>query len=230
MQTVPARAVLLDSLGTLVRMEPPAPRLCDQLAELGFEVSLEQAEAAISAEISYYLAHHTEGRDTSSLAELRNRCAAVVVDQLDLPGLSIEGAKTALLASLHFDAYPDARPALTELRERGMRLIVASNWDGSLREVLARAAIEPLVDDVVTSADVGVTKPGRAIFDAALQAARTPAAEAVHVGDSVDTDIDGAHAAGIRAILLSRSGEAPAPEAVPVIASLAELPPLLLST
>lgn len=213
-----------------MRLDPPAPRLRAELARIGYEVSPEEAEAAISAEIAYYLAHHTEGRDASSLAELRNRCAAVVLEQLALPGLSHEAAREALLASLHFDAYPDAAPTLAQLKERGLRLVVASNWDSSLREVLDRAGIEALVDGIVTSAELGVTKPGAAVFEAALSLTGASAAEAVHVGDSPANDVDGAHGVGIRAILLSRSGETAAPEGVPVIASLAELPALLTST
>ena len=75
---VPASAVLLDSLGTLLRLEPPAPRLRAVLEGMGVAVDPAAAEEAIDAEIAYYLEHHTEGRDSSSLAELRNRCAAVV--------------------------------------------------------------------------------------------------------------------------------------------------------
>lgn len=225
----PPKAVLLDSLGTLLRMKPPAPLLCAQLAGLGFEISLEEAEAAISAEISYYLEHHTEGRDSSSLAELRNRCAGVVHDELGLPALSMEATRAALLASLRFEAYPDAAPALRELRDRGLRLVVASNWDSSLREVLARAGIDQLIDDVVTSAEVGARKPAAAVFEAALQAAGSTPAEAVHVGDSLENDIGGAHTAGVRAVLLRRSSDSPAPSGIPVISSLAELPALLLS-
>jgi hypothetical protein len=51
-------AVLLDALGTLVALDPPAPRLRRLLAEEGYEVSEEQAAAGFAAEISYYLEHH----------------------------------------------------------------------------------------------------------------------------------------------------------------------------
>src|SRR5438105_9344261 len=102
---MPTSAVLLDSLGTLVRMEPPGPRLQIELARLGYEVEPDAAARAVEAEISYYLEHHVEGRDSSSLAELRNRCAAVVAEQLDLPGLTVETARAALLAALRFEPY-----------------------------------------------------------------------------------------------------------------------------
>ena len=69
------RAVLLDALGTLVELQPPAPRLRALLAEAGFEVSEEQAAAGFGAEIGYYLQHHLEGGDRERLDLLRDRCA-----------------------------------------------------------------------------------------------------------------------------------------------------------
>ena len=223
MDPVPTSAVLLDSLGTLLRLEPPAPRLRAELQRMGLDVAPAVAEEAIAAEIAYYYEHHTEGRDASSLAELRNRCAAVVHERLELPGLSLEAARNALLAALHFVPYPDVAPAL--------RLVVASNWDCSLSGVLERTGIASLVDGVVTSAEVGARKPERALFDTALQAAGRPASEAVHVGDSPDNDVAGALRAGLRAVLLRRAGALSAgtelAAGVPVIASLAELPALV---
>ena len=54
-------AVLLDALGTLVELQPPAPRLRALLAAEGFSISEERAAAAFRAEIGYYLEHHLEG-------------------------------------------------------------------------------------------------------------------------------------------------------------------------
>lgn len=219
----PTRAVLLDSLGTLVRLDPPAPRLRAQLADLGFEVDPAQAERAFAAEIAYYVEHHTEGRDASSLAELRNRCAAVLHDALGVPGLPIATAREAMLASIRFDPYPDAAPALGELRGRGLRLVVASNWDCSLPEVLERAGLARLVDGVASSAEAGARKPDARLFYAALRLAGCDAGEAVHAGDSLANDVDGALAAGIRPVLVDRDGRGDRRDGVPVVAGLDEL-------
>jgi putative hydrolase of the HAD superfamily len=214
------RALLLDSLGTLVRLEPPAPRLRAELAGLGFEVDEAIAERAMAAEIAYYVEHHTEGRDQSTLAELRNRCAAVLSDELGIPGLPVPQAREALLAALRFEPFPDAAPALRELRARGLRLVVASNWDCSLPEVLERTGLAPLVDAVVTSAEAGARKPDPALFEVALAAAGCAASEALHAGDSLENDVAGASAAGIRPVLVDRGGELRAPAGVPVVTGL----------
>ena len=213
-------AVLLDSFGTLVEMEPPAPRLA---AALGVE--LHAAERAFRAEIDYYVEHHVEGRDEESLSELRDRCASVIRDSLGLAGAELARVRAAMLDSIRFSAYPDAAPALRDLRERGLRLVVASNWDCSLREVLERAGLARLVDGVVSSAMVGAAKPAPALFEAALDRAGSPAERALHVGDSLSKDVAGAGAAGIAAVLLDREGAHP--DAPRRIESLAELPGLL---
>jgi len=231
--------VLLDALGTLVALEPPAPRLRAELERRGYAVSDGAAEAAFAAEISFYLEHHLEGRDDCSLAALRDRCAGVIRRTLDLPGLDHATARAVMLASLSFCAQSDAAPALRELREHGLRLVVASNWDCSLPEVLAGAGLAPLLDGVVTSATVGAAKPDRHVFEAALAIACAAPEEALHVGDCEAHDLAGAAAAGVRGVLLDRRGErrpaSPSEAAAesegarfPVIRKLAQLPALVL--
>jgi putative hydrolase of the HAD superfamily len=221
----PTRAVLLDAMGTLLTFEPPAPHLRAALRALGFEVSERAAAEAIGAEIAYYRAHLHEGRDATSLADLRRRAAEAMRPALgvDAAGEALTGA---LLASLRFRAYPDAAPALRELRARGARLVVVSNWDVSLHERLAQTGLAALVDGAVASAELGHAKPDRAIFDYALALVGAPPEAALHAGDSVEADVEGALAAGLRAVLVARDGAADAPDGVPVVRSLAELPAL----
>jgi putative hydrolase of the HAD superfamily len=209
-------AVLLDSFGTLVEMEPPGPLLAEALG-----VPVKRAEAAFRAEIAYYLEHHGEGRDAASLDALRDRCASVLRDTLGMPSPDLPTIRAAMLDSIRFHAYPDTAPALIELRHRGIKLVVASNWDCSLPQVLEEAGLLPLVDGVVASAVAGADKPDAAVFEAALELAGCDASRAVHVGDSADKDVAGARAAGIRALLIDRSGRGGD------ISSLAALPRIL---
>ena len=149
------QAVLLDALGTLVELQPPAPRLRALLEAEGFSVSPERAKAGFRAEIAYYLAHHLEGSDRAALDDLRDRCAAVMLEALELPGLDHASARRAMLGALEFRPYEDVEPALRALRARGMTLVIASNWDCSLADWLGPAGLLELVDGVVTSAEVG---------------------------------------------------------------------------
>src|SRR3984885_13771953 len=129
--TTPPAAILLDALGTLVALEPPAPRLRAELARrFGLEVSEERAARAIGGEIAYYRAHLDEGRDQAGLAALRRRCAGVLRAELPAAGLELEldPLVDALLASLRFTAFADVRPALIAARAGGQRLRGVSNW------------------------------------------------------------------------------------------------------
>ncbi len=194
----------------------------------GVELTPEQAERAIAAEISYYRAHLDEGLDPPSLARLRRRCAEVLRGALPAPGseLGLEAVEETLLESLHFSAYHDARAALIAARGLPARVFVVSNWDISLERVLQQLGLAPLLDGVVTSARAGARKPSPEIFARALAHAGVPAERAVHVGDSLEEDIAGASAAGVRPILLRRDG-GPAPPGVTTITTLAELRALL---
>ena len=63
------------------------------------------------------------------------------------------------------------------------------------------------------------------MFERALAIAGVEPAEALHVGDKVDNDVEGAGAAGVRAVLVQREGDPP--PGVEAIRSLRELAALL---
>ena len=211
-------AVLLDALGTLVELETPWPHLVDELAGRGVVVGEEAARGAMLAEMAYYRAHHDEASTWPTLKDLRRRCAAVVQEQLGT-ALPLADVEDALLAAIRFRAYPEVPAVLGRLRAGGARLAVVSNWDVSLHDVLERTHLRALVDAVVISAVLGVAKPDPAIFRVALERLGASAAEAIHVGDSVEHDVAGARAAGVEAVLVARNG-AQAPAGVRVVTAL----------
>lgn len=217
--------MLLDALGTLLELEPPAEPLRRELRErFGVELGLREAAAALAAEIAFYRAHHDEGSDRAALAVLRRRCAEALRSALPpaAAGIPVGALSRALMASLRFRPYPDAAPALRRLRERGVRLVVVSNWDVSVHDVLARSGLASLIDGAISSAELGSAKPDAAIFRHALTLAGVPASAALHAGDSHEADVLGARAAGIEAVLLVRDGGS-APGDVPVARSLADV-------
>jgi putative hydrolase of the HAD superfamily len=227
------RAVLIDGLGTLIALAPPAPLLVEALrAKHTIELPPAAAERAFALEMAYYREHHHEARDEAGLEELRRRCARVLAGGLP-PGIADElgedELRELLLESLHFSAQPDAHRALRALRGEGLTVVVVSNWDCGLAAVLQRIGLAGDVDGVVTSGGVGHRKPEVEIFGAALELAQVTQHEAVHVGDSIEDDVHGALGAGLGAILLRRESLAAAlapdglPDGVPVIGSLDEL-------
>lgn len=239
MARTPITAVLLDAFGTLLALDPPAPALRERLARDGHRHAEEDVAAAVAEEVLYYRAHHDRGRDAASLAALRRDCAGVIARRLG--GDTPPPCRLAehLVASLRFRLMPDARPALDELRDAGVRLAVVSNWDCSLPQVLAGLGVADRFDAVSVSAVVGAAKPDARIFRHALDRLGVAPGEALHCGDRARYDCAGARAAGLRAVLVDRSGAAgatPAPRPAesagaerdcPRIPSLAALPALV---
>jgi putative hydrolase of the HAD superfamily len=124
-------------------------------------------------------------------------------------------------------AYDDALPVLAELRTRGHRLAVVSNFDSRLCRVAAALGLSRYVDALVFPSTAGAAKPAPAIFLAAIRALGVAAEDALHVGDDLGADVSGARAAGIAGVLLDRGRRAARPAGVTVIEGLDELPALL---
>jgi putative hydrolase of the HAD superfamily len=129
----------------------------------------------------------------------------------------------------HFEMYDDVEPVLTELEARGIKMGVISNSHRSLDAFREHFKLGALITTSVSSAEHGFMKPHPSIFETALSRAGVSAADAIMVGDSLKADIEGAVAAGMRGILLRRSGEIPPalPGGVSVITSLRYLPAII---
>jgi putative hydrolase of the HAD superfamily len=161
------------------------------------------------------------GSDEAGLELLRDDCAEQMRLAIGRDELDHATVRAAMLEALEFAVFDDVLPALRELRARGLTLVVVSNWDCSLPQWLDRAGIGELVDGAVSSAVVGAAKPAPEVFEAGLALAGVAASEALFVGDSVDNDVVGAQAAGLRAVLVQRAGDPPA--GVETVRSLGEL-------
>lgn len=128
----------------------------------------------------------------------------------------------------HFFLYDDVVDVLRTLHGLGVKIGLISNTQRCLMTFQRHFDLEGLFAVTVSSSDHGFMKPDPRIFEAALSDAGVEPHEAVMVGDSVAHDIEGARRLGMRAVLVSRSGEAPVcPPDVAVIRTLRELPGLL---
>ena len=107
----------------------------------------------------------------------------------------------------HFELYDDVLPVLAALRERGLKIGLLSNSARDLDEFVAHHRLD--VDAVLTSGAHGKTKPHETIFRRMLELLDVAADEAVMVGDTIEDDIEGAHAVGMAAVLVDREGRYP---------------------
>jgi putative hydrolase of the HAD superfamily len=101
----------------------------------------------------------------------------------------------------------DARRTLEGLRQRNIYVSVVSNADDDyLGELLTRHSFDALLDDWTSSETAKSCKPDRLIYQHALRLAGSRADETLFVGDSLEHDIAGAHAVGMRTALIGEPG------------------------
>jgi putative hydrolase of the HAD superfamily len=109
--------------------------------------------------------------------------------------------------SENFDLYEDVRPVLARLRARSLKLGLVSNGGREISDFVAHHELD--VDCAIASRAHGWIKPHESIFLAALGQLGVAPPDAAMVGDSVEDDIEGATALGMRAILIDREGRHP---------------------
>lgn len=130
---------------------------------------------------------------------------------------------------------PGARQTLTALRRAGYRLGLVCDTGvrpgTTVRRLLAGHGVLDLLDALAFSDEVGVPKPDRRMFDAVLAPLGAAPERSAHVGDLVATDVAGARAAGMRAVLFTGLTPAPDPTGAPdlVVDDLTDLPDALES-
>jgi putative hydrolase of the HAD superfamily len=109
--------------------------------------------------------------------------------------------------SENFELFEDALPVLAELRAAELRIGLVSNGIRDLNEFVAHHRLD--VDIAIGSRAHGRVKPHPTIFHAALERLDAAPVESVMVGDSLEEDIAGARALGMRAILIDREDRHP---------------------
>jgi putative hydrolase of the HAD superfamily len=205
---VPLQTVFLDAGGVLVY--PNWTRISDVLRRHGVQAS---AAALAAAE-----PHAKRRLDITKTIQVTNDTARGWLYFnliLEHAGVSLSDATNAALAELHayhmtnnlWEFVPPYVPSvLAGLRARGLRLVVVSNSNGTLRSHFRKLGLDTSFECVLDSCEEGVEKPDARIFHNALARSGATAATTIHVGDLYEVDVVGARAAGIRPVLLDEGG------------------------
>jgi putative hydrolase of the HAD superfamily len=125
-----------------------------------------------------------------------------------------------------WELYPDTLSTLKVLDDRGIELGIVSNFDSRLYEILLGLGIDRFFESVTISSFAQAAKPSPHIFRRALQKHGVRPECAVHVGDSLRDDAEGATAAGLQGVLLDRASAGTVPPGQMVITRLGDLPGL----
>jgi 2-haloalkanoic acid dehalogenase type II len=102
--------------------------------------------------------------------------------------------------------FPDTRPALTRVREAGMKLAIISNTDRDIIEHSLRHLEVPF-DHVQVAEDVGAYKPRDEVFVQALERFGEDPADVLHVAFGFKYDIGPAQRLGCQTAWINRHVE-----------------------
>jgi HAD superfamily hydrolase (TIGR01662 family) len=100
------------------------------------------------------------------------------------------------------DLYPDAVPAIAELKRLGYQVGVAGNQTARAHDILLGLGLP--VDWIATSSRWGIEKPMTEFFARVAEACAVQPSEVAYVGDRLDNDILPAKAAGLRTVFIRR--------------------------
>jgi putative hydrolase of the HAD superfamily len=235
--TPPTRAVLFDLDDTLVdHLHACRCALAAIQAETGWfggvspdelEIAYREVLTSMHADVVRGVVDREEAR-AERLRRFGARC-----------GQALSGEDVRRARAIYYAAYrqarrlvPGARELLAALHGRVQIGVVTDHVVAEQVEKLESFGLAPLVDTLVASGEVGVSKPDARLFRVALERLGCAAGAAVMVGDSWERDVVGATALGIRAVWLNRyAAPCPDPALATEVRSLepaAELVPLLL--
>jgi HAD superfamily hydrolase (TIGR01662 family) len=202
------RALLIDVGFTLLSFDGTV--IAKYAAEAGLVVNaaaIEATEPTLRAE----LAQHDWPQSRESTAP-KSGGAAFFARMFHLAGARASGNDINQAAAHVWQRHleknvwsrplPGAAEALARLHDRGIRLAVVSNSEGTVEVLLHEVGMGRYFDVIVDSWHVGVTKPDPRIFRHTLTHLAVDAADAMMIGDSLRADIGGAQAVGIRPILM----------------------------
>lgn len=205
--------ILFDAAGTLIEPAHPVEEIYQRVfAGFGWEVDaldLRRSFRATFGELGdphFYDHANGDAAERAWWREVVRRTALAV-------GIEPEGAAFDrcfddlfgyYASGSAWSVFPEVEEILELIRDDGMKMVVVSNFDRRLHEVLDHLYLDRFFDLILTSADVSARKPSPKLLQTAMIRFGGDAAKTRLVGDSRDADGGAARAAGIRAYILDR--------------------------
>lgn len=213
--------VLFDAVGTLLYPDPPVAAAYGAVAR-EFGSRLSPAEIAVRFPAAFQRELGTSLATSEALERARwQQIVAAVID--DVPanhGPVFDRLWSHFAAPQNWRLFPDVGATLGKLRDRGLRLGIASNLDSRLHAIVAGQPELALVETVFVSSQVGFAKPDPRFFAEIERRLGQPPPALALVGDDELNDFQGAASAGWQSIWLRRD---PHEAGSPAIRSLSEL-------
>jgi putative hydrolase of the HAD superfamily len=226
MESMGFKAITLDFGGTLAEGEIDwgeyHEAIQSLLRGLGLNLPLRRVKSSISAALER-LRRVREANRELTLEEVY----AHALKRMGIP------PKEELLEDIHnlfrsyfkSQLYPCAEEVVRKLSRRYRLAVISNTISDTPRYVLRRAHLDNYFDVILCSRDLGIRKPDPRLFRYVLERLGVEPEAAVHVGDDLEADVEGALRAGMTAIWV----RGPTPEGWSglSIGSICELPELL---
>jgi FMN phosphatase YigB (HAD superfamily) len=210
--------VVIDVGGTLWpdRWWPVTPEQCEErVARVQAALDCDRDLAARLTDRLEADAEALPGTLTQDSDELVRQAGAAFGLKLDKISIVALQKAMGIEAAGHVEPFPNAKPLLATIKALQLRCAVLSNgaWRGraGYESDLEDFGLLRFIDAVLTSPTLGLRKPNRKAFEAALAALSLSSEACVMIGNSEKFDIEPALALGMRAIRVAI--EEPRPEA-----------------
>ncbi len=195
------KAVFLDFGGTLayggIDWEEYHRAVRVLLASLGYDIEQNRLKKAISASLQELRRHRAKG-----LEKTNEEIYGAALRRVGIPADddTLEMIHDAFKRHYISTFYPCTEGTLRRLAERYKLALISNTMSDQPREMLEETGLDSLFETIICSRDLGIRKPNPAIFKYVMDKVGVQPGETVHVGDSVEADMEGASGSGITSI------------------------------
>lgn len=203
--------LLLDAVGTVIQPFPPVAEVYQAVAfRQGVELDRREVWTRFRRAFHEDETFEAEGglvTDESRESLRWRRIVASVMPELPDPEAAFAELWTHFSRSSAWRCFEDVASALQALAAAGIPVRIASNFDSRLRQVVS--GLPELSDyqgSLVISSEVGRRKPHLDFYLAACTSLGITPARVLCVGDDLENDVLAPRRAGLRGVLLDRTG------------------------
>lgn len=204
------KAVLFDLGNTLVKLWIPETVYHRILTSSKINRSIEEIrEALVKAQKDSERLKYEQLFGKIPYEEYWNKRDGLLLRHLGLPldRKLLKKIQTRWFDYAECPLFPDVKPVLSKLRERGLKMgIISTGYEQDIDAITQKTGLQKDLFDVIVGADtLKKTKPDPEVFKYALKKLKVKPQETLFVGDEIDADYRGAENAGIHALLIQRT-------------------------
>jgi putative hydrolase of the HAD superfamily len=198
------RWILFDAVGTLIYADPPVAEVYHAAGQqFGSRLGVDEIRKRFFVAFAAHQRVFMLTREEIERERWRSIVGEVMVDVPHRRDEIFEKLWRHFAQPQHWRLYDDVANAFDVLSCR-FHIGIASNFDARLKQIIAGHPPLSACEAVFVSSEIGYTKPDSRFFEAVEEQLGVARAEIALVGDDEVSDVQGATAAGWRAIRLDR--------------------------